>query len=128
MSPHPDQITPQEAADALGTLAGVAERASQVEDLVRGFKHLVVGMLPGAVQESAAEPDSESANARLAALQVEAADRAVEILAAMDLLYGRLGKARPALALALARASRGDTETAVDALMHLAIPSVGKAA
>lgn len=97
MIPHPDQMNLKEATDALATLAGVDERATRLSSLIGDLNHLVGFRLPVAAQAVAEEPESEAAGITLAGVQVEAADKAAEILAAIELLTARLAKAGPAL-------------------------------
>ncbi|MFG1246766.1 hypothetical protein [Xanthobacter flavus] len=121
MTPHPDQLNLKEAADAVGALAGVDERATKLSSLIGDLGHLVGYRLPVAAQAVAEEPESEAAGIALAGVQVEAADKAAEICAAIDLLTARLGKAGPALARVLEGAVRA--EDAAFAAQHF-----GKAA
>lgn len=109
MHPHPDQLTPQEAADAVGALAGVHQRLMRLTDKISQLTHAAERELP--ILAAAAESDgTERANYALAEEQVRTADLAVEILSAMDLLADRMAKAHPALQEVLGKAAAAETE------------------
>ncbi|MCL8385534.1 hypothetical protein [Xanthobacter aminoxidans] len=106
MPHHPNQLNMKEAAAALAALAGVASRSAQLADLIRDFKDLVAHLLPAASIAEAGGGDE--ANHRLAAMQVDAADKASEILSIMILLAARLAKAGPTLGDVLGDAADAD--------------------
>ncbi|MBP2147959.1 hypothetical protein [Xanthobacter flavus] len=110
MIPHPDQLNLKEAADALGTLAGVDELATKLSHQIQRIAQLVEFRLPGVAQALVEEPQSEAATIALARVQVEAADRAAEICAAIELLTARLAKAGPALHQVLDAAEEAEFE------------------
>lgn len=114
MIPHPDQLTPEEAANAVNVLAGVRQYINGLRYKIETFEEMAAKDLPAAAQVEAAE-GTPRANRDLADAQRLAAMAACEILSGFDLLASRLELARGGLADCLATAARGEAEAAAAA-------------
>lgn len=106
---HPDQLTPQEAAYAVATVAGLRERLKRLSERIDHLWCRADHVLP--TRAHAAETDgTERADQELAEAQVDAAETACEILAEMDLLAARMAIASRRLAACLADAAQAEAQ------------------
>lgn len=113
MTPHPDQLTPQEAASAVNILSGLTERLSFLRYKIEVLECMSEQKLPAAAQVEAQEATTRS-NMKLAEVQRAAAEAACDILAHMDLLEPRLRKAWEGLAAYLASVEEVEANQAAD--------------
>ena len=114
MIPHPDQLTPEEAANAVNVLAGVRQYITNMRYKIETFEEMAAKDLPAVAQVEAAEGTAR-ANRDLADVQRLAAMAACEILSGIDLLASRLDLARGGLADCLTAAARGEADAAAAA-------------
>lgn len=126
MTPHPDQLTPDEAAGAANVLSGLTERLGMLRYRIETFEGLVGTQLPLAAAEDA-DNATPRANLELAEVQRGAAEAACEILAGIGLLSRRLALAAAGLEQALTEAEQAEVDA--DALTAAFIAAhFGKAA
>ncbi len=121
MSPHPDQLTPDEAAGAANVLSGLTERLGMLRYRIETFEGLVQTQLPLAAAKDA-DNATPCANLELAEIQRRAAEAACEILAGFGLLQRRLALAAAGLEQALtdAEQAEADAENAAFIAEHFA--------
>ncbi|WP_029554798.1 hypothetical protein [Xanthobacter sp. 91] len=103
MTPHPDQLTPQEAAAAFAAVSPAVHVIEDIQGALDRLRNAAI-VLPRIVGEATLSGDETELTTR----QQEAATDAATVLALAHTLHRRLGTAIPALHAALNEAQQAE--------------------